>query len=238
MPSGKEGTVVNESATSRFDFGTIASRYDAWYRTPRGAMYDRLEKRAIDNLLSSAPDGGKLLEIGCGTGHFSEHFAGRGFAVTGIDISKRMIALAQQKNITNTGFQLADAEHLPFADRTFDLAAAITVLEFASDPVRVVSEMVRCTKKPGGTLILGVLNGLSVYNQMRTHRVGSMYASANLFSPDDLRDLLEPFGVPVVRVAGFVPRRYAFIWLSPLLEWIGRVTGDQRGAFVAGKVAL
>lgn len=238
MPSGKDGTLVNEGATIRFEFGKIASRYDAWYRTRRGAMYDRLEKRAVDSLLPSASDGGKLLEIGCGTGHFSEHFASRGFEVTGVDISKPMIALARQKNIKHSGFEVADAEHLPFEDETFDVAATITALEFVSDPARVISEMVRCVKKPGGALILGVLNRLSTYNQARKHRVGSMYASASLFSPDDLRDLLQPLGAPVVRVAGFVPRKYALIWLSPLFEWIRRLTRDQRGAFVAAKVVL
>jgi len=78
MLSDRNGTLVNEGVTSHFDFGRIASRYDAWYWTPRGAMYDRLEKRAIDSLLPFSSDGGKLLEIGCGTGHFSEHFADKG----------------------------------------------------------------------------------------------------------------------------------------------------------------
>lgn len=238
MPSDEDGTLVNEGATVRFDFGEIASRYDAWYWTPRGAMYDRLEKRAIDRLLPSTSDGGKLLEIGCGTGHFSAHFAGKGFDVTGVDISEPMIAEARGKNIRNGGFQVADAEHLPFVDETFDVAAALTVLEFVSDPARVVSEMVRCTRKPGGMLILGVLNRLSIHNQMRKRRTASLHASANLFSPDDLRDLLQPFGAPVIRVAGFVPRKHTLIWLSPLLEWIGRLTGDQRGAFLAARVGL
>jgi ubiquinone/menaquinone biosynthesis C-methylase UbiE len=238
MLSGRDGTLMNEGATVRFDFGRVASRYDAWYWTPRGAMYDRLEKRAIDSLLPSSSDGGRLLEIGCGTGHFSEHFAGRGFDVTGVDISEPMIAMAQQKNVKNSRFEVADAEHLPFADETFDVAAAITVLEFVSDPARVVSEMVRCTRKPGGMLIFGVLNRLSAYNQRRKHRTASLHASANLFSPDELRDLLQPFGAATVRVAGFVPRKYTFIWLSPLLEWIGRLTGDQHGAFLAARVRL
>ena len=229
---------MNEAVTTHFDFGKIASRYDAWYQTPRGDMYDRLEKKAIDSLLPSAPDGGKLLEIGCGTGHFSEHFAHKGFAVTGVDIAEPMVAVARQKNIPNGRFQVADAERLPFADETFDVAAAITVLEFVSDPARVVSEMVRCTRKPGGMLILGVLNRWSAYNQRRKHRTASLHASANLFSPDELRDLLQPFGAATVRVAGFVPRRYTFIWLSPLLEWIGRLTDDQHGAFLAARVRL
>lgn len=238
MLSGRDGTLVNEGATSHFDFGKIASRYDAWYWTPRGAMYDRLEKRAIDSLLPFSSDGGKLLEIGCGTGHFSEYFTSKGFAVTGVDIAEPMVAVARQKNIINSRFEVANAEHLPFADATFDVAASITALEFVSNPVRVVSEMVRCTRKPGGMLILGVLNRWSAYNQRRKQRTASLHASANLFSPDGLRDLLDPFGAVTVRVAGFVPQKYALIGLSPLLEWIGRLARNQHGAFLAARVVL
>jgi len=171
MPSGKDGTLVNEGTTVRFDFGKIASRYDTWYQTPRGTMYDRLEKRAIDSLLPAASDGGKLLEIGCGTGHFSEHFASKGFEVTGVDISEPMVAVARQQNIRSGEFHVGDAERLPFTDGTFDVVAAITVLEFVCDPVSVVSEMVRCVKQPGGALILGVLNRLTEWAVCTLQRI-------------------------------------------------------------------
>jgi len=238
MLSAEDGVLVNDAATTRFDFGTIAARYDAWYQKPRGAMYDRLEKRAIDSLLPAASDGDKLLEIGCGTGHFSAHFAHKGFAVTGVDVSEAMVAVARQKNIKNSGFQVADAEHLPFKDKIFDVVAAITALEFVSDPVKVVSEMVRCVKQPGGALIFGVLNRLSAYNRSKQRKGTTMYASAKLFAPGELRDLLRPFGTLTVQIAGFVPRQGALVWLSPLLEYMGRLTGNRHGAFLAASVSL
>ncbi|OHB61731.1 MAG: hypothetical protein A2Y76_00125 [Planctomycetes bacterium RBG_13_60_9] len=229
---------LNESSTSRFDFGRIADRYDAWYQAPRGAMYDRMEKRAIERLLPPAPNGGKLLEIGCGTGHWSQYFVSRGFEVTGVDVSERMIAVARQKNIAGATFEVADAGRLPIADNTFDVAAAITSLEFVQDSARTVAEMARCVKKMSGTLIVGALNRLSPYNQGKQRNASSMYASARLFSPDDLKNLLKPFGEPVVRVAGYVPRRESLLWLSPVLEWIGHLTDNEHGAFLAAKVTL
>jgi ubiquinone/menaquinone biosynthesis C-methylase UbiE len=229
---------LNESSTSRFDFGSIADRYDAWYQAPRGVRYDRLETRALDRLLPPAPTGGQLLEIGCGTGHWSQCFCSRGFEVMGVDISERMITLARKKDMAGATFEVADAERLPFADETFDVAAAITTLEFVGDSPRAVAEMARCVKKRGGTLIVGALNSLSTYNQSRKRRIASMYASARLFSPGDLRRLLEPFGEPTILVAGFVPRRESLLWLSPLMEWIGRLTRTERGAFLAAKVTL
>lgn len=230
--------LMKGSSAPRFDFGRIAHRYDAWYQTPRGVMYDRLEKRAIDRLLPPAPSGGRLLEIGCGTGHWSEYFCAKGFDVTGVDISEEMITIARQRKAAGGVFDVADAARLSFANDSFDVVAAITVLEFVADAATVVSEMARCVKKPGGTLIVGALNRLSAYNQSRQHRAASMYASANLFSPAHLKDLLAQFGEPAVLVAGFVPRWDSLLALSPLLEWMGRLTGNERGAFLAAKVIL
>jgi len=44
----------------------------------------------------------------------------------------------------------ADDSSLSFADGSFDVMAAITVLEFLCDPERALQEMVRCTHRPGG----------------------------------------------------------------------------------------
>ncbi len=238
MHSGDGRCFVNKSSASRFDFGRISHRYDAWYRTPRGAMYDRLEKRAIDSLLPCVPNGGRLLEIGCGTGHWSEYFSNKGFDVTGVDLSEEMIAIARQRKVSRAVFDVSDAARLPFGDASFDVAAAITALEFTADPAGVVAEMVRCVKKAGGMLIVGVLNRLSAYNRSKQRKAASMYASASLFSPADLRNLLSPFGEPMVLVAGFVPRWDLLIGLSPMLEWAGGLTANQRGAFLAAKVTL
>ncbi len=238
MHSGDGRWLVNEFSVSRFDFGKIAHRYDAWYRAPRGAMYDRLEKRAIDRLLPCVPNGGKLLEIGCGTGHWSEYFSNKGFDVTGVDISEQMIAIARQRKVSHVIFDVSDAARLPFGDGSFDVAVAITALEFTADPAGVVAEMVRCVKKAGGMVIVGVLNRLSAYNRGRQRKAASMYASANLFSPADLRNLFSPFREPTVLVAGFVPRCDLLIGLSPMLEWAGGLTANQRGAFLAARVTL
>lgn len=238
MHSGDGRCRVNDFSVSRFDFGKIADRYDAWYQTPRGAMYDRLETKAIDRLLPCVPNGGRLLEIGCGTGHWSEYFSNEGFDVTGVDISEQMIAIARQRKVSHAIFDVSDAATLPFGDGSFDVAVAITALEFMADPAGVVAEMVRCVKKAGGMLIVGVLNRLSAYSRGKKRKAASMYASANLFSPADLRNLLSPFGEPTVLVAGFVPRWDPLIGLSPMLEWAGGLTGNQCGAFLAARVTL
>ena len=73
---------------SMFDFDTIADEYDLWYESAEGAMCDHFEKKAISKYLPKNVKGMKLLEIGCGTGHWSQFFSEYGFEVTGIDVSE------------------------------------------------------------------------------------------------------------------------------------------------------
>jgi ubiquinone/menaquinone biosynthesis C-methylase UbiE len=221
-----------------FDFDRIADRYDSWYHSARGKVYDRIEKTAVSKLLAGIPRGGRLLEVGCGTGHWSRFFRDRGFDVTGVDKSEKMIEMARKKHIPNSLFEAAEGENLPFKDREFDAAAAMTVLEFAMDPERIISEMVRCVKKDKGVLITGVLNAFNTYNQKRKKNPSSVYSSLHLFSPRQMQNLLRPYGDPKMIIAGFVPSRDQFLGLSPLWEYAGRILCPQKGAFIASRMYL
>lgn len=221
-----------------FDFDRIADRYDQWYHSVRGKVYDRIEKKAISNLLAGVPEGGRLLEVGCGTGHWSRYFSSKGFKVTGIDVSEKMIQIVREKHIPNSLFEVADGRNLPFEDGSFDVAAAITVLEFSADPQRIISEMVRCVKKDKGVLIIGVLNALNEYHQKRKNNPDSVYSSSHLFSPQQLQNLLRSYGVPRTQIAGFVPPKDWLLGISPLWEYAGRLLCPSKGAFIASRVDL
>ena len=224
--------------SSRFDFDLLADEYDSWYESAKGRMYDRLEKKAISRYLPPDAKGKKLLEVGCGTGHWSRFFSEYGFEVIGVDISERMVNIVKSKNISDASFQLADGHSLPFPDETFDVTAAITTLEFVRDAEGVLREMVRCTRKPGGQLLVGVLNVLARLNRSRKKRPESPYTKARLFSPSQLKQLLEPFGRLAMVTAGFVPNQKLFLPLAPLIDTVGRFFHIPYGAFIAAEVKL
>jgi len=232
-----KGTLEHKQ-TPYYDFDRIAGCYDSWYDSTIGAIYDRLEKRTIGKLLSKERCSGKLLEVGCGTGHWSRYFSNKGFEVTGVDVSGEMIEIANQKHIPNSRFEVADGQNLPFAYESFDVAAAITALEFTSDPAKMLSEMARCVKKSEGVLIIGVLNALSGYNQKRKKISGSVYSAANMFSPQQIRDLLSLYGISTIRTTGFVPENERLLGMSSLWEYLGQFLFTQRGAFIAARVDL
>jgi len=238
MPWTNGNLQMAAEKSSRFEFDLLANKYDLWYESAKGRMYDRLEKKAISRYLPPSTKGTKLLEVGCGTGHWSQFFSEYGFEVTGVDVSEQMIDIAKSKNISNASFQVADGHSLPFADNTFNVTAAITTLEFVHDAKTVVREMVRCTYKREGLLIIGVLNALARLNRKRQQDSGSPYAKARLFSPSQLKQFLEPFGQSAIVTVGFVPNLKLFLPLAPLIDRLGRILHIPYGVFITAKVKL
>ncbi len=237
MSLAEDTNLMTQQAASHFDFDRIADSYDSWYNSARGKIYDRFEKQSVDRLLAGVSKHSRLLEVGCGTGQWSRYFSDKGFDVTGIDISSEMIKIAKQKYIPSSHFEIADGRNLPFEDESFDGAAAITVLEFTTEPEKIVSEMVRCVKKKG-VIIIGVLNALNRYNQKRKNKPSGVYSSAHLFTPRQIQDLLGSYGIPKMRITGFVPEKDWMLGISTLWEHSGQLLRPQRGAFIVVRVDL
>lgn len=86
----------------------------------------------------------------------------------GIDPSAEVIEQASQSNRNkrdNITFEVGDAANLRFEDSTFDVVHAHQVLQHVSDPVAILREMRRVTKKAGGIISLreGDLPGSLLY---------------------------------------------------------------------------
>ncbi|MFO7973857.1 MAG: class I SAM-dependent methyltransferase [Candidatus Hydrogenedentota bacterium] len=176
-----------------FDFGKRAQDYDRWYTTPEGQAHDRVQKADVRHFLGPATSGMRLLDIGCGTGHWSGFFASLGYNVAGVDVAPEMIQVAHNRTMPGVATQVADARFLPFQDASFDVAATMTVLEFLPEPATALREMARCIKMRGRMLI-GCLNRFASINQQRLAEGREPYISGQLFSPDELAALLRPFG--------------------------------------------
>lgn len=127
-----------------------------------GRLKPLQERIAANHIQSQAPDGARVLEIGCGTGTLALLMAARGACVTAIDASPAMLAEAKRK-AAEAG--LADAiefHHLDvteLADRfepgSFDLVVSTLVFsEFPPEVQRYALREAAQLLKPGGRLLI------------------------------------------------------------------------------------
>ena len=75
---------------------SIPADYDAWYQSTRGSWIGQKEFSILLKLFTPKA-GQSLLDVGCGTGYFSQHFQQLGLHVTGLDPDSAMIDFATFK---------------------------------------------------------------------------------------------------------------------------------------------
>ena len=170
-------------------FEQEAGRYEAWYETRRGQHADRAEKALLACLLGSFPMARRVLEIGCGTGHFATFLQERGLRVFGLDRSPRMIEETRRR-AKGLPVILGNAQRLPVRDQAVDLALFITTLEYLDVPSDALEEAVRVSTE--GVVVLALNRWSLGAFQRRTsgHAAGAILPQANDFSLPQLTGLL------------------------------------------------
>jgi ABC-2 type transport system ATP-binding protein len=114
-------------------------------------------------------DLGDVLELGCGTGLYTETLQKVADNVVATDLSDEMIAFAKEKrgNLKNVVFQKADALNLEFNDEAFDTVFMANLIHIIGDAERVIQESNRVLKN-GGLLIINsfAIDDMSFFNKM------------------------------------------------------------------------
>jgi ubiquinone/menaquinone biosynthesis C-methylase UbiE len=136
-----------------------AKARDAWNRAAPSydkqiALFERIWFGGGRQWLAARVDG-RVLEVGVGTGR-SLGLYPAGVALTGVDLSPAMVALAQQRAAdlgVAVDLRVGDAERLQFDDATFDTVVCALSLCTIPDPAAAIGEMARVLA-PGGRLLL------------------------------------------------------------------------------------
>lgn len=121
-----------------------------------GDAYDRFMGRYSRELARGfadfvgVDDATRVLDVGCGPGAFTAVAVERVGAanVCAIDPTAAFVESCRAAH-PGVDVRQEDAEHISFADGTFDCASAQLVLHFVSDPTRAVAEMTRVVRTGG-----------------------------------------------------------------------------------------
>lgn len=99
-------------------------------------------------------DGGRVLDVGCGTGSLVQAVANvaRSSEIVGIDPSRPFIEYCRQRfSDPRITFDCGDGMNLPYPDACFDQTISLLVLQFIPQPEKAAREMLRVTR-PGRTV--------------------------------------------------------------------------------------
>lgn len=177
---------------------SIPAAYDAWYQSARGSWIGQQEFSILLKLFTPKA-GQSLLDVGCGTGYFSQRFQQSGLQVTGLDPDVAMIEFAASKE-SQVEYIEGGALALPFADNSFDYCSAITSLCFIADPEKAISEMLRVSRYG---VILGLLNRHSLLHVLKKNSIG--YQGARWDTVSEIKKWIKPALKTITKSAVLIP---------------------------------
>lgn len=122
-------------------------------------------------------EGTDVLDVAAGTGNAALVAARRGARVTASDLTPELLAAGRHRADAD-GLQLewveADAEHLPFADASFDVVMSSIGAQFAPHHQVVADELTRVCR-PGGTI--------AMLNWTPEGMIGALFRTIGPFAP-------------------------------------------------------
>jgi ubiquinone/menaquinone biosynthesis C-methylase UbiE len=143
-----------------------AAAYDAMSRLFFGSLFGPIAADAVAVAEAVAPEGARVLEVGCGPGHLSIRLARRhGLHTTGLDLDPAMIGRARA-NADRAGdgfgrlppgrlpsFLVGDVASMPFPDGSFDLVVSTMSMHHWADPAAGLAEIARVLR-PGAKALV------------------------------------------------------------------------------------
>jgi ubiquinone/menaquinone biosynthesis C-methylase UbiE len=203
----------------------VVQGYESWY-TGKYQRADLLEKQVIKLMLSEFDQPKTVLEIGCGTGHFTRWFGESGFQASGLDLSPLMIRQAKKlwpgADLIN-GASLS----LPLISKSFDVALFITCFEYMKDPLKVLREAERVSRQG---IVLGLMNAWSLPTLRRKLQLAfgknDYYRNAHFYSISEIKNLSKK----AFNGSAKVTKWRTTLFPKPL--GLERDTGNPFGAFL------
>lgn len=141
-------------------FEDIASRW--WDRNGEFKPLHDINPIRLNFINTGSPlNGKKVLDIGCGGGILTESMARCGATVTGIDVGKAPLAVAQlhatEENIKIDYQQVTAEEHAEKNPSSYDVVTCMEMLEHVPDPASVIQACMQLVT-PEGSVYFSTIN--------------------------------------------------------------------------------
>jgi ubiquinone/menaquinone biosynthesis C-methylase UbiE len=145
----------------------------------------------------------EVLDVAAGTGHLSRAIAPHVKRVVALDITPEMLAQgqheAEQQGLTNLVFEQGEAEHLTYANETFDLVVTRFSLHHFADGRGPLREMARVCRRGGRVAVIDLISPddpgvAATYNHLEHLRDPS---HVRALTADELQRVMHEAGLDV-----------------------------------------
>jgi 2-polyprenyl-3-methyl-5-hydroxy-6-metoxy-1,4-benzoquinol methylase len=170
----------------------LYERHAEIWDTSRGKTL--FERSWLDRFAALIPQGGTILDIGCGSGEpLARHFIESGYAVTGIDSSPSLIAMCRTR-FPNSDWQVADMRSLSLKKDFDGLIAWDSFFHLTFEDQRRMFRLFQTHARPRAALMF--TSGPAHGEAMGVFVGEPLYHSS--LSPDEYRALLNEHGFAVI----------------------------------------
>ncbi len=160
---------------------------------------DAINEVLLETVIGALPPGGRVLDVGCGSGGLLRELEGRAAYRAGVEISSVAArSAARVADAVVTGPVMSD---LPFPPASFDVVVCADVLEHLDDPLGALSWAAGWCR-PGGAVVVSVPNVANWQARLRLLRGRWEYEPCGLFDSGHLRFFTRASLLDLVSVAG------------------------------------
>ena len=181
-------------------WGRFSATYDENQEYVVGKTFLNEVKRNINNLT----DLGEVLELGCGTGYFTESIVKNAKHVFATDLSDELLEKAKERlgNNDKITFQKENCYNTSFKSDKFDTVFMANLIHVIEDPFKVLQECYRTLKDNGLLIITSFTNhGMKpleiIKLGFRFIKVWGKPPRHTHFSPDSLCSLMKSTGFSI-----------------------------------------